>query len=175
MIKLSISASLFDLLIKGIPESFLFVLAVYVFTRIRFNFKKYVILSLIFTFIIYLTRWLPINLGTHTMLSLLILILLFIVANKVDLQMIIKSIVSVIIIAIIIVISEELNVLLLIAFWGQSKAGKLLSGSSIMVSVYEIPSTVIFALVILASYFVLAKIDKNKKVKNGEIGAKTSE
>ena len=170
---MSFSASLFDLLIKGIPESFLFVLAVFVFTRIKFEMKKYIILSLVFTLIVSLTRWLPINLGTHTMLSLLILIVLFIVANKVDLQSIIKTIISVIIIAIIIVISEELNILLLLAIFGQSKTDELLSGSSVMVSVYEIPSTVIFAVIILISHLIFVKIDKSKKVKDGEIGAKT--
>ena len=170
-----ISISPIELLIKGTPEGFLFVLAVYILTRTKIDWLKYVIQSLIFIVMTYALRLLPINIGTHTMLSLLALIILFIVANKIDLQMIIRSTISVIIIAIIIVMSEELNVLLLLAFWGQSKTNTLLSGTSIMVSVYEIPSTVIFALVILASYFVLAKIDKNKKVKNGEIGAKTGE
>ena len=170
-----ISISPIELLIKGTPEGFLFVLAVYILTRTKIDWLKYVIQSLIFIVMTYALRLLPINIGTHTMLSLLALIILFMAFNKVSLQKLISAITSVIIIAIIVFISEELNLLLLIAIWGQSKTNALLSGTSIMVSVYEIPSTVIFALVILASYFVLAKIDKNKKVKNGEIGAKTGE
>lgn len=174
MIGLSISASLIQLLIEGIPESFLFVLAVYIFTRIKLNVKKYLSLSLIFTFIIYLTRLLPINPGTHTLLSLLVLIIIFIITNKVDLQNIIKTITSAIIIAIIIAVSEELNILLFFAFLGQSKTDKLLSGSSIITTVCEIPSTIIFALIILISNLILIKIDKNKKAKSGKISEEIS-
>jgi len=168
--------SIIELLIKGVPESFLFILAIYILTRIKFDLKKYLFMSLIITFISYITKWLPINMGTHTMLSLLILILIFIIVNKVNLQNIIKSIISVIVVAIIIVISEVLNELLLVAIFGQAETKKLFDfGSAVIISVCMLPSTIIFAFILLILYFILLKYDKNKKVKDGKASEKIGE
>jgi len=165
--------SLIELLIKGLPESFLFVLALYIFTRVKFDYKKYMLLSLMLTLIIYLTRWLPINLGTHTMLSLLFLILLFLIVNKVNLQNIIKSIISVVILAIILMISEVLNLLLFNAIFGQAESEKLFNSSSALIkSVSMLPSTIIFALTLLVIYFLLLIYDKSKKAKDGKASEK---
>jgi uncharacterized membrane protein (UPF0136 family) len=164
------------LLITGVPQGFLFVLALYIFTRTNTDIIKYVIQSLILIVVTYLLRFLPINLGVHTMLILLALIILFMAFNKVSLAKFVNAIVSVVIIAIIIIITELLNVLFLDLVFGQAETNILIYHSSPLIkSLSEIPSNAIFALIILASYFVLAKIDKNKKVKNGAIGAKNSE
>ena len=171
-----ISISPIELLITGVPQGFLFVLALYIFTRTNTDIIKYVIQSLILIVVTYLLRFLPINLGVHTMLILFALIILFMAFNKVSLAKFVNAIVSVVIIAIIIIITELLNVLFLDLVFGQAETNILIYHSSPLIkSLSEIPSTVIFALIILASYFVLAKIDKNKKVKNGAIGAKNSE
>ena len=168
--------SLIELLIKGIPESFLFVLAVYILTRIKFDFKKYIFLSFIITVTTYVTRWLPVNLGTHTMLSLLILILFFLLVNKVNLQNIIKSIISVVILAIILVISEVLNLLLFNAIFGQAEAEQLFNSSSAIIkSISMLPSTIFFAFILLILHFILKIYDKNKKVKDGKVSEKIGE
>jgi len=168
--------SLIELLVKGIPESFLFVLAVYIFTRIKIELKKYILLSLIFTLVTYLTRWLPVNLGTHTMLSLLILILLFLLANKVNLQNIIKSIISVIVIAILISISEVLNLFLFNAIFGQAEAEQLFNSSSAIIkSISMLPSTIFFAFILLILHFILKIYDKSKKAKDGKASEKIGE
>lgn len=166
--------SLIELLIKGIPESFLFVLAVNVFTRTKFDLKKYLVLGSIFTLITYLTRWLPINLGTHTMLSLLALIFLYLIAYKVDLQYIIKSIISVIAIAIIIVVSELIDLLLLSEIYGKIKAEELLNSSSPLIkSVSALPSILIFGIVVLVIYLIMSKKDKSKVKEHGKTDQKT--
>jgi|GEM_PF-329286 hypothetical protein len=173
MINLSgLSISFFDLLVKGIPESFLFVLAVYIFTRIKIEIKKYLILSFLITIITFLIRLLPITLGVHTILSLLSLIILFIIFYKVNLQILIKTIISVIVIAIIVIISEELNLVFLLSIYGSKKTEQLLN-SPTTVSIYSIPSTIFFAVIVLIAFLVLSLIDRRKKGKNGVVSEKT--
>lgn len=165
------SLSLIELLIEGIPESFLFVFAVYIFTKLKFDIKKYLLISLALVVVTYITRWLPINLGTHTMLTLLVLIVLFIVINKVSLQYVVRSIVSVITLAVILVVSELLNLLLLIVLFGRQESEELLnSNSPIIKDISKIPSIVIFAAIILICHIVLLKLDKHKKDQNGNSG-----
>lgn len=165
------SLSLIELLIEGIPESFLFVFAVYIFTKLKFDIKKYLLINLALVVVTYITRWLPINLGTHTMLTLLVLIVLFIVINKVSLQYVVRSIVSVITLAVMVVASELLNLLLFIALFGQKKSEQLLnSNSPLTKDLGEIPSIVIFAAMIFTYCFVSVRIDKHKKDQNGNSG-----
>ena len=164
-----LSISFIDLLVKGIPEGFLFVFAVYIFTRIKFDVKKYLILSVLFTILTYVYRKLPIFFGVNTILSLLTLILLFIVFYRVNLQILIKTIVSVIAIAIIIIISEELNFLILNGIYGHEKTQSLFK-TEYGVSIYSIPSTIMFAVIVFIVFFVLLYIDKHKKDNDGNAG-----
>lgn len=78
----SISISLVELLVKGIPEGLLDVLAVFILTQQKFVLKKYVIISVVFIISNYLVRLLPINFGVNTMIGLLILVLLFVFLRK---------------------------------------------------------------------------------------------
>lgn len=167
---IGLSVSIVELLIKGIPESFLFVLALFIFTRTKLTLNKYLIMSICFTIVTYLTRWLPINIGTNTMLSLLVLIFIFLIANKIDLRFIVKTIISVILIALIILISEAINIFLLSAFVGMQSAEDMLnSGNAVEKSLSALPSIIIFGIVVLIVYLVMKKRDK-KRTKHGEDG-----
>ena len=92
MIKM-LKLSWIELLMKGIPEGFLDVLAIYIFTNTKFEKSRYVILSVLFIASTYLIRLLPINLGVNTMLGLLVLILIFIVGCKAEPPKVIKSVI----------------------------------------------------------------------------------
>jgi hypothetical protein len=148
--------------------------ALYIFTNTRVAIKKYLLLSSILTVITYFTRWFPINLGTHTMLTLLLLIVIHLTANKGSLHYIIKTIVSVIVIALIILVSETIDMLLLAQIYGNKEANEMLTSSDAVIkSLSALPSIVIFGLVVLIIYIVLEK-KRNKKDNDGKAGKKNS-
>lgn len=155
---------------KGIPEGFLTVLALYIFTRTKMDIKRYLLLSFILIIGTYLIRFLPIALGVNTVLSLFILIITFLFVYKTQLSMIIRSIVSVICIFILIAIAEVLNMLLLIMVYGHSTAETMFSAKDgLQQSLYSLPSTIFFAFFIITGYLILQQIEKKAK-KNGKTG-----
>lgn len=171
-----ISISPIELLVKGIPEGFLVVLAMHIFTRTKIKHKHYLLLGVFFVTITYLIRFLPITLGVNTMLSLLALIALFQVSYKFELSQVVKPISSAVVIMVLIMFAEVLNLLLLTAFVGQDKAEEYFNSSNPVAKVISTsPSTVFFALFIFIGYLILSKIDKNRKGKDGKTGTEAGE
>jgi len=162
--------SILELIIKGIPEGFLDVLCIYVFTRTSIEKKKYILQSIITVLAIYLIRQLPINYGVNSILSLLFFAILFSFIYKMPFSKIIKAGMVTII---IIFICELINVYLLYQVFGSELTQQLLS-ESVSKSICGIPSTVLFALIILISSYILKRIDKHRKGINGEISEKNS-
>ncbi len=154
-----LSASLIEFVVKGIPEGFLFAWAMFVFTRTEMDKKKYILISLASSITTYAIRLLPINYGVNTMLSLLVLIILFISICKVDITRVILSALGV---TIILFISEEMNILLLRSIYGTEKTITLLT-STMGKTIYGIPSTFFFALIILIARFVIRKKEQAKE------------
>lgn len=168
----NLAISMTQLLIIGVPQVFLCVLAVYVFTKTKFEIKNYIILSSVVILVTYLVRFLPITLGVNSMLSFLAMILLFLLIYRPDLPNIINLIVSVIIIFMFVGFSEIINELILVLIFGKIKTMELLNLSSELIrSLYMIPTNITLAILILISYFILLKI-KNKKEKHGEVSEK---
>lgn len=169
----NISISLTQFLIIGIPQGFLFVLAIYIFTKTKFNMKKYLLISSIVTVLTYLIRFLPITIGVNTMLSLLVLILVFMLVYRLDLPKIVHLIVSVIAIFLFIGISEFADELILELLLGRAQTQALQNdGSSLVKSLLWIPSNVVFAILVLIVYLVFRK-RQNRKGQNGEDCKKT--
>ena len=169
-----IAISPWELLIIGIPQGFLFVWALYIYTRTRFDTFKYICQSLIFIVVTYASRLLPINVGVHTVLSLLALILLFLIFNKVSLQVLINTITSAIVVAIITTFAEVANGLLVDWIQGPGEAAALFnSGNPRTTSLSQIPSNIIIAIILVISYFVMKKIGKHGRRTNGENSEKT--
>ncbi len=170
-----ISTGIFMLLIKGIPEGFLNVLALHLFTHIKIDIKKYIILSVIFVVATFFIRLLPITLGVNTVLSLLITIITFQIAYKSQLSKVVSTIVSAIVIAILVALSEVMNMLVLTLAHGSEKAAEMFnSADNLMKSVYTIPSTVFFAIFIVLGYIVIKAYNKRKKT-HGEISKSSGE
>jgi len=168
-----IAISVTQLLIKGIPEGFLMILALHVFTRTKIEMKKYITISVLYIVITYLVRFLPITLGVNTMLSLLTMLLLFQATYKAQLGKVVRSVISVVAIIICVMISEMLNMLVLYTIYGQSKAEELLNfGTELTKSVATIPSTIFLGLFIFLAHLVLTKMEKRKN-EHGEDGKKT--
>jgi hypothetical protein len=171
----NLAISLPQLLIIGMPQVFLFVLAIYIFTGTKFDIKKYIIFSAVITVLTYLIRFLPISLGVNSMLSFLALVLLFLITYKFDLPKIIRLTVSVIITFMFICISEIINEIILMLAFGKVRTQDLLNSSSeLMRSLFMIPTNIIFAIIVFVSYIVLSK-KKSKKELNGEVSEKTGE
>ncbi len=170
-----IAISVTQLLIKGIPEGFLTMLALHVLTRTKIDGKKYSLLSSVYVVLTYLVRFLPITLGVNTMISLLTLILLFQVTYKTQLGKVVKSVVSAVLIMTFVMISEILNMLILYIIFGQSKAEELLNfGSELTQSLVTIPSSIFLGLFIILSHVILTRMEKRKN-EHGEANKKTGD
>ncbi len=75
-----------------------------------------------------------------------------------------------ILIALIILISEAINIFLLSAFVGMQSAEDMLnSGNAVEKRLSALPSIIIFGIVVLIVYLVMKKRDK-KRTKHGEDG-----
>lgn len=171
-----IAISIIQFLIIGIPQGFLLVGWVFVFTKVKFQIHKYILLSAVFTVATYLIRFLPIAVGVNTMLSLLALVLAFQAIYRFNLQVTIKLIVSVISGILVITVAELLNGVLLNILFGQVKAHELTnSGSQVIKSLCFVPSNVLFAMALLILYMALSKKGERKEIGNGKAGKKACE
>lgn len=171
----NISVNIPVLILVGVPQSFLSMLAIHIFTQTRIAAKKYITLSLILVAITYLIRLLPIAIGVNTVLTLLVTILLFQFAYKTELSKIIRTIVSTVVAFMLIAFSEVFNMMLLTALYGQPRATELLNSSDTLTQgVSSAPSNIFFAVLIFIGYLILKEIGKREN-KHGETGEKTSE
>lgn len=169
-----ISISLTQLLIIGIPQGFLIVLALYILTRTKINLGKYLSLSVVFTLTTYLVRFLPISIGVNSMLSFLVLILIFLIVYKLDLIKIINLIINTLVILLVVCISEIVNAFSLKLFFGITQ--KTLNESTpLLKSICMIPSNVMLVLFVLISHLVIKNYLKKEKEDNGDSGKKTGE
>jgi len=170
-----ISVNIIVFLITGIPQGLLSVLAVQIFTGTKIDIKKYLLLSLICIATTYLIRFLPIAIGVNTVLTLMVLIIAFQFVYKTQLSKVIRIIASAAVAFVLIAIAEILNMLLLIAIYGQATAEELFNSTDGLVrSIHTTPSNIFFAILIFIGYLILKKIEKRKK-KDGEACSKTGE
>lgn len=170
-----ISVDISVLLINGVPQSLLMVLALHIFTKTKVNKNKYFLLSLVYLIATYFIRLLPIALGVNSVLSLIIMIFTFQFAYKTQLSQVIRTIAAATVSLILVAVSEVLNMLLLTVIFGKDKAQELFnSNSGLQQSIYTIPSTIFFALLIFIGYFIIKTIDK-RKIENGENSTKIGE
>ncbi|MBS6501304.1 MAG: hypothetical protein KH415_06670 [Clostridium sp.] len=146
-----------EFFLRTIPEGFLFILAIYVFSEINIDRKKYIISSLVFSSSVYIIRLLPINYGVHMILSVLVLLFISIAYNKVEA---IQSVKSIIILYMIQLISEAVNVLLLNLI--KLDLDKLFK-DPIKKSILGLPSLLITLIIIIIFYLINKKRRKLKK------------
>lgn len=144
--------SWFEFIVRSIPEEFLFVLAVHAFSKTRINLKKYLLSGILFSFIVYLIRMLPIQLGIHTILNLVIIVSITSFINKID---VINSIRAGFIIFILGFIFEGIN-LLFIQFLLKKDLNYIMS-NPILKTLYGLPSLFLFAIFVIAYYIILLK------------------
>lgn len=151
--------SLFEFIVRVIPEEFIFVLAAHAFSKTGINLKKYLLSATLFSSVVYLIRLLPIQYGIHTTLNLIVLIVLVSSINKID---IIKSIRAGIIIFIFDFIFEGLN-LLFVQLVLKIDLNSIVN-NFILKTLYGLPSLAIFGIIVMVYYFRLSKRKELKYV-----------
>ena len=147
-----LEATILDLIARGIPEAFLFVLSAYTFSKIAIDKGPYVISSILYAVIIFIVRNLPINYGVHTVIGVITLIVLNISVNKFEL---IKAIKVSIFTFILEFICEGVDILIIIYVFGLDMNNAF--RDNITKLLYSSPSLIIFAMFVFSYYFILLK------------------
>jgi len=164
------SISLVELVLRGIPEAFLVLLALHIFTGTPINKKKYIVLSLLQCSIAFGIRFLPVAVGANSILSLIIVVLLFQFAYGGQINTIIKTIIAETLTLVLLAVSEVFNVGLLVAICGYEKTENILQQSTGVTKVlYSLPSLFFFALFIFIASIIVKKRNR-KKTENEETG-----
>lgn len=144
--------SLFEFIVRGIPEEFLFVLAVHAFSKTGINLKKYLLSGTLFWVLSYLIRSLPIEYGINTILCLIALIILVTFINKIDIS---KAIRAGLIMVILEFVFEGINIYIL-QFVLNKNIGILFS-DPIKKTLYGLPSVILFGIFVITYYRILSK------------------
>ncbi|MEG2290969.1 MAG: hypothetical protein RSC24_13425 [Clostridium sp.] len=144
-----------EFFLRALPEGFLFLFAIYSFSKIKINIKKYVISSIISAIIIFLVRMLPISYGVHTILAMGIVTILAVYINKID---IIKSIKSVLIFVIFQFLAEGINIFIIQNIY-KVDINEVFS-NVFSKAVYGLPSLIILCGIISVHYIVILKKDE---------------
>lgn len=145
-----------EFFLRAIPESFLYLLGIYVFSKVRIHKRKFIKASVMIALVMYCIRLLPINYGVHTILSILFIIFLSIFYNKIDS---IQAIKSTIIMFLIQFLSEGINMLILMSIFNKNLEG--LFNNVMYKTLLGLPSLII-TLIILYSFY-----KKKDAIKNG--------
>lgn len=155
--------TIIELVIRGIPESLLFFLAVYAFSKTKLNIKRYLVSSAIYCAMVYIIRFLPIQNGADTILNLIVIITLAFFLNKIDT---IKSIKAGIIIMLLEYLCEGINVFVL-----QEMDIKLniIFKNPLLKVIYSTPSLLAFGCITIVHYLFLSKRKELKNINYGKV------
>ena len=148
-----------EILLRGIPEGFLYILGVYIFSKIKINRNKYITSSLITSVVICCIRFLPIDYGVHTILSILFIIFFSILYNKIDS---IKATRATIITFIIQFLSEGINMLVLTSIPNLDL--DYLFSNAVTKNFLGIPSLIVTLIVLMLFYNFYKRKDDIKDV-----------
>ncbi len=157
---------LFEFLLGYILQGFAYCLGIYAFSIRKID-SKYIIASISLIVLSYIMRLLPVSFGVHTILILVCLFLISIFYLKLQAFAAIRSI---LIITVLLLMIELVSVVLINLVVGEEQVNTMMQ-SSLGKSIIALPSSVIFAAIVVASYFVLRKVKKKKSEENGEGGA----
>lgn len=153
-----------EFIIRGIPEGLIFFIAVHAFSKTKIQVRRYLFSSILYSVMVYLIRFLPIQNGVDSILNLIVLIIFAVIGNKID---IVKSIKAAIIIMLFEFILEGAN-LFAIQFV-MKKDMVLIFKDPVIKTIYFIPSLLIFGCIVFGYYIVLLKRKELKNISYGKI------
>ena len=151
-----LKVSLIEFLLRFIPESFLFLLAAYVFSNKKIEKKLYIVSSFAIAISMYLIRLLPIQFGIHSVMGVITVILVAVNINKIPID---KAVSSAVIVMILEGIFETLNLFFLDKILDLNVQAVLID--SISKLVYFMPS-----LIFLGCTITLYNLIVNKRKNN---------
>lgn len=149
--------TLFEFIVRGLPESFVLMLAAYGFSNTKLNLKRYIISSLLLAICEYSVRMLPIYYGINTILNIFIIIIIACNISKIE---IISSIKVSLIATIGLFILEVLNMLLVSNIF--KERFDEMNSNIVLKQLYGLPSLICFAIITIIFY--LRKKDNVKYV-----------
>jgi hypothetical protein len=155
----------FEFLFGYIMQAFAFILGVFAFNRQKIIVKSYVTVSLLVSVFYFLVRQLPISFGVHTIINLLLLLLVCIFIFKMPIYATIRS---TLLVTVFLLASEILNVWLMISILGRDKFEQEMS-VALNKAIIGLPGSFAFAILILVTYLLSTKSEKNKSENDGEI------
>ena len=141
--------TLLDLILKGIPESAIFMLGIFAFSKTKINARRYLSAASILFLATCIIRLLPINYGINTLLSVIISAILGIAIIKINFLQAIKASLLTIV---AVLIGEGVNLFLLQVAYGSQKTLEII-GDPISKTINTIPSTIVFGLIIFTVYY----------------------
>lgn len=154
-----LSLSFQEFFLRVIPEEFLFIFAVYAFSKTMINIKKYFMASGLLVVIAYLIRLLPIQYGVHTIIGIVAMIAISTNINRINIIKAIQASIGVIIIEFL---CEGINILI-IQYVLKKDINYVFSNPNEKI-LYGIPSMSIFACVVILYYWRALKRNELKDV-----------
>ena len=151
--------TMFEFVIRSIPEVFVFMFAAYAFSKTKIDKKIYILSSLLLAVAVFVIRALPINYGVHTILNISFMT---IISNSIPKIEIISSVKAAIIMAIILFASEGINVFILKFLLGDRLT--MILSNPVLKTIYGLPSLLILASIVIGYYIFLGK---RNKLRNG--------
>ncbi|WP_017212407.1 hypothetical protein [Clostridium beijerinckii] len=143
-----------DFFLRLIPESFILIWGIHIFSKKTIDMFKYILSSLMLAVSYFIIRCLPIYFGVHT--DICIMLTIIIVMFIIDIPLI-KNVIGTLLLYFMLSLSETMNMLLLSGLNIDTDISVL---QPITRFIYGIPSLIIFIISIITLKFVL----KNKKV-----------
>lgn len=147
--------SLFEFVVRVIPEVLIFVFSAYAFSQVALDRNRYFLSSLLLGIGVFIIRMLPINYGVHTILNIIMLTVIACSINRIDK---IKAIKSSIIMTIVLFVCEGINVSILSLLYGSKLEGIL--ANSELKTIYGLPSLIAFGIIVMSYYIYLKKRNK---------------
>lgn len=156
---------LFEYIIGYILQGFAIILGIFAFNQRKIEIKKFLLSSGIVIVVLYVMRLLPISFGIHTILDLIFEFLLGILYLKMPAFSVIRSI---LVVTVLLLITELLNVIIMTNILGKELFSNMMN-DNINKYIIGLPAALVFAIIILISYFLFVKNKKGEK--NGKSSA----
>lgn len=153
---------IFEYILGYIMQGFTFILGIYAFNRQKIEIKKFLVASVLFIAVSYITRLLPISFGIHTILDLVCLFLIAILFLKMPAFASIKAL---LIITILLLVTEFLSIFVITNMLGQAQFNNMMN-DPINKAIIAIPAEALFTVIIIGFYIFLVC----KKKKSEEVG-----
>ncbi|MEL7565028.1 MAG: hypothetical protein AAGU27_09120 [Dehalobacterium sp.] len=146
--------SWFRLAFYGIPENIALVVLAFAIAKAKFDWKRIILMGTLLACIAFVTRLIPITFGVHTLVCLGLLIFLLNYFQKVDL---IRSILSVLISAFILILGEYCSRMATLAIFNLTM--EEVTNSEFLITVTGIPEVVLlFILALLIKKYIIKDV-----------------